>query len=296
VAGDPASANRAGAPPGDRPLTDQAAVSLDGVTARLGGREVLRGVDLTVGRGQFLAVLGPNGSGKSTLMRAILGLIPLAAGRASVLGTSPAHARPRIGYLPQRHGFDRSLRIRGVDLVRLGLDGTRWGPPVALTPAALRRRRAETQRVQEVISLVGASGYANRAVGELSGGEQQRLLIAQALVHRPEMLILDEPLDGLDLPNQAAVAALLRRTCTTENVAVLLVAHDVNPLLGYLDRVLYLAGGRAVAGPVEEVITAEQLTRLFGSPIEVLRTGDGRLVVVGQPEAPHHHGERHPIE
>jgi zinc/manganese transport system ATP-binding protein len=271
-------------------------VTLTDASARLGGKLVFSGVDLTVCGGEFLAVLGPNGAGKSTLMRAILGLVGLSSGEVTVLGRSPAGARPRIGYLPHRRGFDESTRVRGLDLVRLGLDGARWGVPIAVLPSARARRHAEQQRIGEVIELVGAGGYAHRAIGELSGGEQQRLLIAQALVRRPELLILDEPLDGLDLPNQAAVASLLRRICTSEGVAVLLVAHDVNPLLGYLDRVIYLAGGRALAGPVEEVITAAKLSALFGAPIEVLRTVDGRLVVVGQPEAPHHHGHRHEQE
>jgi zinc/manganese transport system ATP-binding protein len=269
------------------------AVRLSGVNLRLGGRTILHDVDLVVGRGEFVAVVGPNGAGKSTLMRAILGLVPLASGTAQVLGHTPERARSRTGYLPQRHGFDQSLRIRGIDLVQLGLDGTRWGLPVGLTAAARERRRAERRRVEEVIGLVDAGAYAERAIGELSGGEQQRLLIAQALVRRPEMLILDEPLDGLDLPTQGAVAALLRRIAD-DGVAVLLVAHDVNPLLGQLDRVLYLAAGRALAGRVEEVITAPTLSALYGAPIEVLRTAGGRLVVVGGPDAPYHHGERHP--
>jgi zinc/manganese transport system ATP-binding protein len=210
-----------------------------------------------------------------------------------VLGRSPAQARSLVGYLPQRHGFDQSVRVRGIDLVRLGLEGGRWGVPVALSTGARRRRRAERERVREAIELVGASGYANRAIGALSGGEQQRLLIAQALVREPELLILDEPLDSLDLPNQAAVAALVRRISSAAGVSVLLVAHDVNPLLGYLDRVVYLAGGRALTGSVPDVITTETLSALYGAPIEVLRTSDGRLVVVGQPEAPHQHGHRH---
>jgi zinc/manganese transport system ATP-binding protein len=268
-------------------------VTLSGVSVALGGREVLSDVELTVGTGEFIAVLGPNGAGKSTLMKAILGLVPLAGGSARVLGGSPAQARPRIGYLPQRRSFDRSTRVRGIDLVRLGLDGTRWGVPMALSANARARRLRERERVREVIALVGAGGYARRAIGELSGGEQQRLLIAQALVRGPELLILDEPLDSLDLPNQASVAALVRRICTVQGVSVLLVAHDANPLLGYLDRVIYLAGGRALSGTVEEVITPSKLTELYGAPIEVLHTGDGRLVVVGEPEAPHHHGHRH---
>jgi zinc/manganese transport system ATP-binding protein len=269
------------------------AVDLRSAGVRLGGKVIFSDVQLTVGRGEFLAVLGPNGAGKSTLMKTILGLVPLAAGNASVLGRSPAQARPDVGYLPQRHGFEESVRIRGTDLVRLGLDGARWGIPLPLRGSARQRRRAERARVDEVIALVGAADYPHRAIGELSGGEQQRLLIAQALVRRPKLLILDEPLDSLDLPNQAAVAALVSRICSAEGVAVLLVAHDVNPLLGYLDRVVYMAGGSALAGTVDEVITSSKLSDLYGAPIEVLRTGDGRLVVVGQPEAPHHHGHRH---
>ncbi len=275
------------------PYAATPAVWLDDVAVNLGGRPVFDGVRLTVGRGELVAVLGPNGAGKSTLMKAILGLVPLAAGSISVLGAPPEQARSRIGYLPQRRSFDSSTPVRGVDLVRLGLDGTRWGLPIALSSRARTRRRAEHERVKEVIALVGASTYAHRALGELSGGEQQRLLIAQALVGNPDLLILDEPLDSLDLPNQAAVAALVRSICSAQDIAVLLVAHDVNPLVAYLDGVIYLAGGRALAGSVQEVITASKLTRLYGAPIEVLRSGNGRLIVVGQPEAPHHHSHRH---
>jgi zinc/manganese transport system ATP-binding protein len=269
------------------------AVALHDATIRMNGRPILSEVSLTIGHGEFVAVLGPNGAGKSTLMKAILGLVPLAAGSVAVLGRSPQQARVGVGYLPQRQSFDAATRVRGVDLVTLGLDGARWGVPLALTPRARRQRRAEHRRVDEVIALVGASAYAERAIGELSGGEQQRLLIATALVRRPRLLILDEPLDSLDLPNQAAVAGLIRRIATAEDVAVLLVAHDVNPLAAYLDRVVYLAGGRALCGEVDEVITAETLSGLYGTKVEVLRTSDGRLVVVGQPEAPHHHGHRH---
>jgi len=178
--------------------------------------------------------------------------------------------------------------------VRLGLDGDRWGLPLPLAWGRTGvRRRAARDRVEEVIEMVGAGSYADRPIGESSGGEQQRLLIAQALVRRPELLLLDEPLDSLDLPNQAAVAALVAEICRGAGVAVLLVAHDVNPLLPYLDSVIYLAGGRAVEGPVDQVITDATLTRLYGLPVEVLRASDGRLVVVGQPDAPAHHHDRH---
>jgi zinc/manganese transport system ATP-binding protein len=265
------------------------AVRFERAAARLGGKTIWSDVSLKVAPAEFVAVLGPNGAGKSTLIKAILGLQPLAAGTLSVLGRHPGDANADIGYLPQRHSFDSGIRIRGVDLVQLGLDGARWGLPL---PGFSSRRR-EAARVAETIALVGATGYARRPIGELSGGEQQRLLIAQALVRSPELLILDEPLDSLDLPNQLSVAALIRTIATTARISVLLVAHDVNPLLGHLDGVIYLAGGRALSGTVEEVITAPKLTSLYGAPIEVLRTSDGRLVVVGLPEAPHHHGHRH---
>jgi len=265
------------------------AVAFDRAAARLGGRTIWSDVSLTVAEGDFVAVLGPNGAGKSTLINAILGLLPLAAGTASVLGRPPGDSKGLIGYLPQRRSFDTGTGIRGVDLVRLGLDGARWGVPLPGLPSHKR----DAARVGEVIELVGAIGYARQPIGELSGGEQQRLLIAQALVRRPKLLLLDEPLDSLDLPNQAAVAALVRRICEEEYVAVLLVAHDINPILGYLDRVVYLAGGNAIEGAPQEVITSETLTRLYGAPIEVLRASDGRLVVVGQPEAPFVHGDRH---
>jgi zinc/manganese transport system ATP-binding protein len=270
----------------DRP---EAAVTLLDAAVQLGGRTIWSEVSLSVSQGDFVAVLGPNGAGKSTLVRALLGLVPLAAGRAAVLSRAPGEANGEIGYLPQRRSFDSATRIRGVDLVHLGLDGARWGIPL---PGTAGRRRASA-RVAEVIELVGATAYAREPIGELSGGEQQRLLIAQGLVRRPRLLLLDEPLDSLDLPAQASVAGLVRRICEEEDVAVLLVAHDINPILAYLSRVVYLAGGRAAEGAPEDIITSETLSRLYGVPIEVLRASDGRLVVVGQPEAPFVHGDRH---
>ncbi|HEV3173851.1 MAG TPA: metal ABC transporter ATP-binding protein [Actinocrinis sp.] len=268
-------------------------VDLTGAAAVVGGRTLWRGVDLTVGAGEFVAVLGPNGAGKSTLIKVLLGVLPAASGSVAVLGRRPGAAGEQIGYLPQRRSFDASLRIRGTDIVRLGLDGGRWGVPVPLTGRFSARRRLADARVREVIDLVGASAYAHRPVGECSGGEQQRLLIAQALVRRPRLLLLDEPLDSLDLPNQASVAALIHRISRRENVAVIMVAHDVNPILPYLDRVVYIAACGAACGTPEQVITTDTLTGLYRTPVEVLRSSDGRLVVVGGPEAPALHTDRH---
>jgi zinc/manganese transport system ATP-binding protein len=266
-------------------------ISLRDAAVARGGRRVWSGLDLEIGGGEFVAVLGPNGSGKSTLLGVLLGLLGLSEGEASVLGRPPGAANAEIGYLPQRRSFDGGTRIRGVDVVRLGLDGTRWGVPL---PARLSAAgRVAARRVDEALELVGAGDYAERPIGELSGGEQQRLLIAQALVRKPRILLLDEPLDSLDLPNQSAVAALVQRICASEGVTVLLVAHDVNPILPYLDRVVYFAGGRGVQGPPREVITSATLSGLYGVPVEVLETSDGRLVVVGTPEPPAHHHSRH---
>jgi zinc/manganese transport system ATP-binding protein len=264
----------------NQPLS--ASIALNDAAVRLGRSTVWQDASLRIGEGEFAAVLGPNGAGKSTLLRVILGLLPLAAGRVSVLGIAPRAARQQVGYLPQRHGFDASTRIRGVDLVRLGLDGARWGLPVP-------GRRDARRRVEQAIEVVGASAYSRRPIGECSGGEQQRLLVAAALVSRPRMLLLDEPLDSLDLPNQTAVASLLGEICRQEQMTILLVAHDVNPMLGHLDRVVYVAGGKILSGQPEQVITSETLTDLYQSPVEVLRTSNGRLVVVGQPDTPVQH-------
>jgi zinc/manganese transport system ATP-binding protein len=264
-------------------------VRLDRAEIRIGGRTIWSDVDLQVQAGEFVAVLGPNGAGKSTLLAAILGLRPLAAGSVQVLGAEPGRHSARIGYLPQRRAFDPATRIRGVDLVRLGWDGDRWGLPLPGWLSGDRARQAD-RRVAEVIELVGAGDYAHRPIGQCSGGEQQRLLIAQALVRRPELLVLDEPLDSLDVTNQASVSALIQQVCREHGVAVLLVAHDVNPILPYLDKVIYLARGGALIGTPEQVITADTLSRLYDTPIDVLRDRAGRLVVVGQPDS--HAGHR----
>jgi zinc/manganese transport system ATP-binding protein len=263
-------------------------MSVTRAAAAIGGRVVWSEVSLQVRAGEFVAVLGPNGVGKSTLLKALLGLVPLSAGEALVLGARPGRHNARVGYLPQRRAFDPATRIRGVDIVRLGWDGDRWGIPVPGWLGGGRSRQA-WERVEEVIDLVGAGSYARRPIGQCSGGEQQRLLIAQALVRRPELLMLDEPLDSLDVTNQATVSALVQQVCRTQNVAVLLVAHDVNPILPYVDQVIYLTHGGAMMGPPEHVITADTLTMVYGTPIDVLHDRTGRLVVVGQPDTHTHH-------
>ena len=272
--------------PRAREVGEVPAVELQNVGAARDGRVVWSDADVRIEQGEFVAVLGPNGSGKSTLLDLLLGLLQPASGTVRVLGGRPGTNGSALGYLPQRHAFDATTRIRGIDIVRLGLDGTRYGLP-------LPWQHGYRRKLKEVLELVGASAYAARPIGECSGGEQQRLLIARTLVSSPRLLLLDEPLDSLDLPNQSAVAALVDRIRRQRGVTVLLVAHDVNPLLPYIDRVVYVAGGRVLTGSPDQVITGETLSALYQTPIEVLRTSDGRLVVVGNPEAPAYHTDRH---
>jgi zinc/manganese transport system ATP-binding protein len=267
----------------------------EGAGIRLGGRAIWQTVTFEVRSGEFIAILGPNGAGKSTLLKALLGVLPLSEGHLSLLGAPVRRGNAQIGYLPQRRSFEAEVRVRGRDVVRLGLDGSRWGIPL---PGIRRlwggggRARAAAARVEEVIDLVGASHYAHRPIGELSGGEQQRLLMAQALVTRPRILLLDEPLESLDLNNQQIVSALIRRVSQEQQMTVLMVAHDVNPILPYLDRVIYMGRGQTAIGTPEEVITSQTLSRLYDAPIEVLHTSDGRIVVVGQPEEVSYHASR----
>jgi zinc/manganese transport system ATP-binding protein len=269
------------------PEAEEIAVRMRGVSAVVGGKTVWSDVSLDVAAGEFVAVLGPNGCGKSTLLKVLLGLTP-SRGVVEVLGARPGRRNNRIGNLPQRRAFDASVPIRGIDVVSLGLDGARWGTPVPwLTRLLAPRRFAERRRrLEQVIEVVGATDYARRPIGRCSGGEQQRLLIAQALIRQPELLLLDEPLDSLDVPSQAGISALVSDICRRNRVAVVMVAHDVNPILPYLDRVIYIARGSAVIGTPEEVITADQLSALYGIPIEVLHDRAGHLFVVGQPDAP----------
>jgi zinc/manganese transport system ATP-binding protein len=245
-----------------------------------GERMLWSGLDLDVAPGEFIAVLGANGTGKTTFLRAVLGLQRLSAGSIT-LGDAPVrHGDRRIGYIPQQRVFGAGVPMRGVDLVRLGIDGHRFGLP--------RGAAASRARVRELVGRVGGDDFAHRPVGQLSGGEQQRLRVAQALAGDPSLLVCDEPLLSLDLRNQRVVSDLIDARRRDAGSAVLFVTHDVNPVLEMVDRVLYFAAGRHVIGTVDEVLQTEVLSGLFGSRVEVLRTPSG-VFVVGLPEVAHHH-------
>ena len=269
-----------------------APVELEGATVRLGARTLWSGLDLHMSAGEFLAVLGPNGTGKTTLLKVLLGLVPLAAGTVRVNGAAPHRGNHELGYVPQQQAFERSMPIRGRDLVRFGLDGHRWGPPL--------QSRAARRRVDDALASVGATPFAEAPVGLLSGGEQQRLRIAQALLGDPTVLLCDEPLLALDMASQQAVTRLIDERRRATGTPVIFVTHEVNPILPYVDRILYLVHGKWAVGTPEEILTSERLSDLYGIDVDVVRVRGRYLVVSAEDELPtepgghaHHHGAHH---
>jgi len=254
-------------------MTEPALLTVDGVTVSLSGREVLRGVQFSVAAGQFTGLIGSNGAGKTTLFRVILGLQSPSSGRVLIDGRERSRRTAPIGYVPQKFLLDRDLPVRARDLVGMGIDAQRLGFPL---PSRSRR-----QLVERSLAAVDALEFADERVGLLSGGEQQRVLIAHALIGRPGLLLLDEPLANLDLRAGQEVVRLLARITRELGVAVLISAHEMNPLLPVMDRIVYLAGGRAASGPTEEVVRADVLSELYGSHVDVLNVHGRVLVVAG---------------
>jgi zinc/manganese transport system ATP-binding protein len=267
-----------------------ATIALEAVTLRIDGRAVLRDASFAIEPGEFIGVLGPNGAGKTTLMRAVLGLLAPAAGNIRVFGKTPRRGDPRIGYLPQVRTVLPDLRMRGLDFIASSLRGERYGLP-SIT-------RAERRMIDETLALVGARELAARALSDMSGGERQRLLLAQALVGAPELQLLDEPLISLDARHQEVVVDVIRAVCRERKITVLFSAHELNQLIGTLDRVLYLGNGQAALGTVDEVIAAPVLSRLYGTEIEVVRA-QGHIFVmsrgrdVERTDHAHGHGDEH---
>nr|WP_218881341.1 ATP-binding cassette domain-containing protein [Leifsonia shinshuensis] len=249
-----------------------------------GDRTLWSGLDLDVHAGEFVAVLGPNGSGKTSLLKTILGQQALDSGNIVLEGRPVRRGDRRIGYIPQQKLIPAGTPMRARDLVALGVNGHRWGLPLP--------NRADREQVEQLIDSVGARRYADTPVGSLSGGEQQRLRVAQALAGDPALLLCDEPLLSLDLQHQRGVSELIDRRRRDHGSAVVFVTHDVNPVLGMVDRVLYLAGGRFRTGTPDEVLRSEVLTDLYGTPVDVIRSR-GRIVVVGIPDAETHAHHEH---
>jgi zinc/manganese transport system ATP-binding protein len=259
------------------PAEARPAVRVRGASLAFGTRTLWSGLDLDVEPGEFLAILGPNGSGKSSLLKVLLGQQGLPEGTVEIAGRQPGGQNRRIGYIPQQRALDEGLTMRGVDLVGLGLDGHRWGTGLF----GLAKRR---QLVSRAIESVGAQAYAKQPVGRLSGGEQQRLRVAQSLVGDPEVLLCDEPLLSLDLAHQRAVSELIDERRRSANTAVLFVTHEINPILSYVDRMLYLVNGQFRVGKPDEVMNSETLSELYGTRIEVLKVG-GQIHVAGAQSA-----------
>ncbi len=254
------------------PLADSA-LTFDDVSVVRGGRVIWSDSTLRIDAGRFVALIGPNGSGKTTLLLVILGLVPISTGTVQVYGERPGALNDEIGYVPQHYEVNASEAIRGRDSVLLGLTGRRWG--------FTRPSSVDRQRVDEALSWVEAGDIANRRLSELSGGQRQRIALAGALVAKPRMLILDEPLASLDLRNQHEIVALLARLKRDLGVTVLVVAHDLNPLLAVLDSAIYLLDGHAHHAAIDQVVDSQLLTHMYGTPIKVAHTLQGELYMRG---------------
>jgi zinc/manganese transport system ATP-binding protein len=252
-------------------------VQLTDASLERSGRLLWQDLSLAVKSGEFIAVLGPNGAGKTSLLNVLLGLLPLSSGSVRIAGEAPRRGNQQIGYIPQQKSFDPMLSIRGQDLVELGLNGHHYG-------ILSGQRKATATAVDKAIAAVGASDYASMPVGLLSGGEQQRLRIAQALVGQPQLLLCDEPLLSLDLASQQTITSLIHNYRRENDASVVFVTHEINPILPWVDRVLYMANGQWVVDTPEHVLQSKTLTRLYGTPVEVIRL-KGRVIVVGAEEA-----------
>ena len=263
------------------PTTQQSVLSLSSATLSFGERPLWHGLDLEVEAGEFLAVLGPNGTGKTSLLKAILGQQALTSGTVEILGNPVRRGNRDIGYIPQQKLLDHGTPLRARDLVAFGINGHRWGLPIS-TPA-LRRR------VDDVLESVGASDYAFAPVATLSGGEQQRIRVGQAIAGNPKLLLCDEPLLSLDLQHQRAVSELIDEKRRELDTAVVFVTHDVNPILRMVDRVLYLADGQFRIGTPDDVLRSDVLSDMYDTPVEVIRSR-GRIIVIGAPDGYGAHG------
>ncbi len=254
-------------------------VAARNLTVGYGNKKVWKNANFSVNRGEFVAVIGPNGAGKTTMFRMLLGLQNPIEGTLNVFGSKPARGNSKIGYVPQRHTIDNETNIACVELVRLAYSGHRWGLSIS--------SQKEKEAAHGALSAVGAAELSNKSLGSLSGGELQRIFLAEALVSNPEMLLLDEPLSNLDIKRTKDLVRVVDDVVRSRNVTVFLVAHDINPLIHFLDKVIYIANGKVATGTPEEVLTSKRLSELYGTRVEVLRDSRDNIVIIG---AEDHHG------
>jgi zinc/manganese transport system ATP-binding protein len=259
-----------------------ALLSIKNASLAFGERTLWSNLNLEIRSQEFIAVIGSNGSGKTTLLKAILGQEKLSSGSIEFLGKPVARGSRRMGYIPQHRSIDSASPMRAIDMLRLGLDGHRFGLPISSQSA--------TAKVQHILGCVDAFDLAGKRVGELSGGELQRLRVGQAVIDEPDLILADEPLSALDLAQQKTIADLLDQERREHNSAVIFVTHDVNPVLSMVDRVLYLANGKFKIGTPDEVLRSDVLTELYGTPVDVVRN-QGRILVVGTQDHQHHDHE-----
>jgi zinc/manganese transport system ATP-binding protein len=261
-------------------LDSELIIKAHNLSAGYRDRIVWKKASFELKKAEFVAVLGPNGAGKSTLFRLLLSLQQPLTGELEILGGEPKKASRYIGYVPQRRGIDSETSLAARELIKLGIDGHKWG-------FSIHKSEIE-QRIDQTLEMVDAKDLGSKSLGELSGGELQRIFLAQALIGNPKILLLDEPLANLDLRRETELVELVKKLAVDHQITVLLIAHDLNPLLPVIDSVIYVANGQVASGETNKILTSEMLTKLYQSPIEVLKDSMGRLVIVGARGAEHH--------
>jgi zinc/manganese transport system ATP-binding protein len=263
--------------------SNQPVLKVNKASLGFAAKNVWSNLNLTVKPGEFIAIIGANASGKTVLLKAILGQLALSSGSIELFGEPVRHGSRQVGYIPQHRQADSGLPLRARDLLRMGLDGHRFGLPLTSAKA--------NERIAEVLEMVGASDIANTPIGQLSGGQLQRIRVAQAVIDKPKLILADEPLSALDLKQQSVVAELIKNQRQLSGAAVLFVTHDVNPVLDYIDRVLYLANGKFRIGTPDEVLRSDVLSKLYGRDVDVVRN-QGRIAVLGSSNHDHHENEK----
>jgi zinc/manganese transport system ATP-binding protein len=255
-------------------------IRAEDLSAGYEGRALWSGANFSFGKGEFVAILGPNGAGKTTLFRVLLGLQHPMAGYVRLFAAPPRRGNPHIGYIPQRHTIDTETNVECLELVRLGMSGTKWG----FNPVG----HDDEEAAWSALQAAGAEDLAHRRLGALSGGELQRVFLAEALVSNPDVLLLDEPLSNLDIKRETELLHLVNNVVRTRGVTALLIAHNINPLLPHMNKVMYIANGRMATGTPAQVLTSESLTWLYGVQVEVLKDPHGNVAIIGVEE---HHGD-----